>query len=283
MADASIAGLRGRLAAAGVDSDAAPLCVWAALREIEGRRTTVVDLYELVAAPRGLAAEELPLAERRALARSVMAIIWPGYTTTPGSDRPGDPIVVLDYDPSWPAVFATWRARLAEQLGDAAVRVEHVGSTSVAGMAAKPTIDIQVSVASLADESGYVAHLEAAGVQLRTRDELHRYFRPFPGRPREVNVHVCEVGSDWEQEHLLFRDYLRAHPHARDAYAGAKRAAARRWADDGIAYTEAKSQIILSTLDAAEQWASSVSSSRRAAGDDAAGVINPQDHRSPLS
>jgi GrpB-like predicted nucleotidyltransferase (UPF0157 family) len=72
-----------------------------------------------------------------------------------------------------------------------------------------------------------------------------------------VHVHVCTAGGTWEREHLLFRDYVRAHPAARDAYAQAKRDAVRTWHDDRWAYTEAKTGVILDILDAAEQWAAS--------------------------
>ena len=177
-----------------------------------------------------------------------MPDVWPGWTVTEGSDRIGDVITVVEYDDAWPARFAHWRQRLRSALGDTAVRIDHVGSTSVPGLAAKPIIDVQVSVADLADEAAYVAPIETAGVQLRSRDEWHRYFRPFPGVPRDVHVHVCRAGSSWEQEHLVFRDYLRAHAEARDAYSSAKRAAAARWSDDGFAYTDAKTEIILRIL-----------------------------------
>jgi GrpB-like predicted nucleotidyltransferase (UPF0157 family) len=100
-----------------------------------------------------------------------------------------------------------------------------------------------------------VAQIEQAGVQLRSRDALHRFFRPFAGQPREVHVHVCQAGSEWEREHLLFRDYLRSHQAARDAYAQVKREAAALWSDDRIAYTEAKTAVILDLLDAAQAWA----------------------------
>jgi len=100
-------------------------------------------------------------------------------------------------------------------------------------------------VADLDNEAAYVPPIEAAGC---SRDELHRYFRPFRGAPREVHVHVCRAGSSWEREHLLFRDHLREHGGARDAYSRAKRAAAARWADDGRAYTDAKTEVILQVL-----------------------------------
>ena len=247
--------LADRLAAAEIEDRTDPVHAWRRLREVEGRRATLIDLYQLVAESQGMTAHQLPREQRRRLAEFAVADIWPGFTITIGSGRQLDPIEVVNYDPAWPGCYEQWRERLASALGTAAVRTEHVGSTAVPGLPAKPVIDIQISVADLRDESRYAPQLEAAGVQLRSRDELHRYFRPFPGRPREVHVHVCEAGSAWEREHLLFRDYLRAHPAARDKYAKAKEAAARAWQDDRWAYAEAKTGIILDILDAAEQWA----------------------------
>jgi GrpB-like predicted nucleotidyltransferase (UPF0157 family) len=232
----------------------APMLAWRRLRAAEGLRATVIDLYELVARPRGLAAHELSHEERVSLARSVMPVVWPGFETTQGSERSGDPIHIVDYDPTWPSRYDGWHETLRSCLGGTALRIDHVGSTSVPGLAAKSIVDIQISVANVDDESRYVPALERAGVQLRSRDNLHRYFRPFPGSPRSVHVHVCTAGSEWEREHLLFRDYLRAHPLARDAYATAKRRAAATWADDGFAYTDAKADIILAILDAAARW-----------------------------
>jgi GrpB-like predicted nucleotidyltransferase (UPF0157 family) len=128
----------------------------------------------------------------------------------------------------------------------------------VPGLAAKPIVDIQVSVADMADEDRYVPPSEAAGLQLRFRDDEHRYFQPPPAAPGEVHVHVCQEGSEWERLHLLFRDYLRESASAREAYAAAKREASRLWADQAAAYTEAKSDVILDILDQAESWASAV-------------------------
>jgi GrpB-like predicted nucleotidyltransferase (UPF0157 family) len=247
--------LDARLVAAQVEPSTEPHAAWRRLREAEGRRTTVIDLYELVARRRGLAGRQLPQAERVQLARSVMPINWPGFETTEGSERQDLSVEVVAYDPSWPGRYRRWRDRLDGQLADTALRIEHVGSTAVPGLPAKPTIDIQISVADLDDESRYVAQIEQAGVQLRSRDALHRFFRPFAGQPRDVHVHVCQAGSDWEREHLLFRDYLRSHADARDAYARIKWEAAEVWSDDRIAYTEAKTEVILDLFDAAETWA----------------------------
>jgi GrpB-like predicted nucleotidyltransferase (UPF0157 family) len=247
--------LADRLAAAGVSDRAEPWDAWLQLRAAEGNRVTVIDLYELVAAPQGLAAHELPAATRLSLARTAMAQMWPGFAVTEGSERPGEPLVVVDYDPAWPQTYERWRQRIAAALGRTAIRIEHVGSTSVPGLVAKPIVDIQVSVADPGGEPRYVPPLQAIGLVLRSRDELHRYLRPAAGQPREVHVHVCAAGGQWERDHLLFRDYLRAHPAACLRYAEVKQASARRWSDDGWAYTEAKTGVILDILEQAEDWA----------------------------
>ena len=175
-----------------------------------------------MAASQGLAAHELPAATRLSLARQAMAQTWPGFAVTEGSDRPRTPLVVVDYDPAWPQAYERWRQRIAAALGRTALRIEYVGSTSVPGLAAKPVVDIQVSAADLGGEPRYVPPLQAIGLVLRSRDELHRFLRPSAGQPREVHVHVCPAGGQWERDHLLFRDYLRAHRAACPLYAEAK-------------------------------------------------------------
>jgi GrpB-like predicted nucleotidyltransferase (UPF0157 family) len=247
--------LADRLAAAGVSDGAEPWQAWLQLRAAEGNRATVIDLYELVAAAQGLAAHELPTATRFSLARRAMAQTWPGFAVTEGTERPQMPLVVVDYDPAWPRTYERWRQRVIAALGRTAIRIAHVGSTSVPDLAAKPIVDIQVSVADLGDEPHYVPQLQGVGLVLRSRDELHRYLRPPADQPRQVHVHVCAAGGQWERVHLLFRDYLRAHPAACLRYAEAKRAGARRWSDDGWAYTEAKTGVVLDILEQAEYWA----------------------------
>jgi GrpB-like predicted nucleotidyltransferase (UPF0157 family) len=233
-----------------------PFTAWREMREREGPRVSLIRLYALVAEARGLKPHELPLAERKELADRAAPLLWPGFQQNPLSQpREPMPVHVVAYDPGWPERFEAWRGRLAGLLGPVACRIEHVGSTSVPGLAAKPIVDIQVSVADMADEDGYRPPCEAAGLQLRFRDDEHRYFQPTPSRPRDVHVHVCEQGGDWERLHLLFRDYLRTSAAGRDAYEAAKREAARLWADQGAAYTEAKSDVVLGILDQAEAWA----------------------------
>ncbi|MFN2418646.1 MAG: GrpB family protein [Candidatus Limnocylindria bacterium] len=104
-------------------------------------------------------------------------------------------------------------------------------------------------------EERYVPTLEACGLTLRLREPGHRYFRPPADRPRDVHVHVCEAGSASERGHLLFHDYLRAHPAARDAYTELKRELAQRYPNDRLAYTDAKSAFIIDAMDAARDWA----------------------------
>jgi len=168
-----------------------------------------------------------------------------------------DPVEIVPYDTAWPSRFAAWRARIATALGDPALRIEHVGSTAVPGLAAKPVIDIQLSVADVSDEAAYVPAIEALGFGLRYRHRGHgwRYFRPPPGLPRQTQVHVCSAGGEWQRAHLLFRDYLRAHPAEADAYGAVKREAATRHPRDRIAYTDAKGTFILPALERAEAWA----------------------------
>ena len=165
------------------------------------------------------------------------------------------PIQLVAYSDEWPALFIRQADRVRATLGDRALMLEHVGSTSVPDLAAKPRIDIQVSVEDLEAEETYVAQLESLRLQLRSRDQLHRYFRPEPSLPRLTHVHVCSLGSEWEADHLLFRDYLRSHPEARDTYAALKRAVSRTWHDDGIGYTDAKSEVILDIMESARRAA----------------------------
>jgi GrpB-like predicted nucleotidyltransferase (UPF0157 family) len=245
---------------AGIGSDphqyADPFELWSRLRGAYGPEINVIDLYALVAHLRGLQAYELPVAEREELAARALPQMRDGFEFIAGSGRAQrDPIEVVAYDEKWPTRFESLRTRLAEVLGPTARRIEHVGSTAVAGLPAKPVIDIQVSVDNLQAESAYVPAIEALGVQLRSRDSEHRFFRPFSGLPREVHIHVCALGGEWEKRHLLFRDYLRADAPAREAYAASKNLAAMRWSDDRVAYTEAKDHRIRELMVAADAWA----------------------------
>jgi GrpB-like predicted nucleotidyltransferase (UPF0157 family) len=162
-------------------------------------------------------------------------------------------IEVVGYDSSWPWRFARERARIAAAIGAVAGRIDHIGSTAVAGLAAKPIIDIQVSVDDPEDEQAYAPALENAGYRLRVREPGHRMLRTST---LDVHVHVCAAGGDWERRHLLFRDWLGADSSGRALYAAAKRDLARRDWPDMNAYAEAKTIVILQILGRAERWAS---------------------------
>jgi GrpB-like predicted nucleotidyltransferase (UPF0157 family) len=233
-----------------------PQRAWQRLHERFGRRATLIDRYALEAASRGIRPEQLADDERARLTREVLSVQYPGIEFTAFSGRPvADPVEVVPYSVEWPESFDWWRKRLLEALGDAAVRIEHVGSTAIVGLAAKPIVDIQVSVKDVEDEDAYVPAIECLGVSLRFREPGHRYFRPSGDRPRTVHIHVCDAGGDWEREHLLFREYLRADAEARDAYARLKQQLAVRYQDDRLAYNEGKTGFILDALSDAEAWA----------------------------
>lgn len=182
-----------------------------------------------------------------------------GWEVTPSSgQRASDPIEIVPYRDEWAATFADWRERLQQRLQQTVARIEHVGSTAVPGLAAKPVIDVQVSVRDVDDEASYVPAIESVSVALRSRDPGHRYFRPAADAPRTVQIHVIEAGSEWEREHLLFRDFLRADAETRDRYGRLKLELAERYRDDRLAYNEAKTGFILDTLEDAEEWAAQV-------------------------
>jgi len=137
-------------------------------------------------------------------------------------------IRVVEYSELWPRRFETERRRIEGLLGETARRVEHVGSTAVAGLAAKPIVDIMVTVDDPEDESAYVPQLEGAGYVLRVRESVHRMFRT---PARDVHVHVWPAGGQDERRHLAFRDRLRSSPVDRKEYERAKRELVGRWRD----------------------------------------------------
>jgi GrpB-like predicted nucleotidyltransferase (UPF0157 family) len=150
------------------------------------------------------------------------------------------PIVIAAYDPGWPARFEQERERVRRALGRSALRIEHIGSTAVPGLAAKPVVDLVVGVADTEDV--YVARaLESVGYELRVREPGHRMFRT-PGR--DVHVHVWPDSDPEIERHLCFRDRLREDSDDRAAYERLKRElAARQW-EDTNEYAQAKGELI---------------------------------------
>jgi GrpB-like predicted nucleotidyltransferase (UPF0157 family) len=167
-----------------------------------------------------------------------------------------DLIIVVDSDPTWPALFADQAATLRRALGPVAMRIDHIGSTSVVGLAAKPIIDVQISVASLEPTEPFRVPLESLGYVFHGENpELtKRYFREPPGA-RRTHIHVRRAGSFSEQFALLFRDYLRARPDEADTYAHLKRELALTYREDREGYTNAKQPYIYTLIARADAWA----------------------------
>lgn len=154
------------------------------------------------------------------------------------------PIALADYDPGWPVLYAREAARIRAALGGRAVQVEHVGSTSVPGLAAKPIIDILLAVPDSSDEQSYVPALEAAGYVLRIREPDWFEHRLFKGPDTDINLHVFTAGAAEIDRMLLFRDRLRANDADRGAYLRVKRDLARRTWRHVQHYADAKSAIV---------------------------------------
>lgn len=132
-------------------------------------------------------------------------------------------VVLVDYDPAWPGMYEAEAAIVRAALGEKVLLLEHIGSTAVPGLAAKPCIDMLLAVADSANEDSYLPHLDAAGFVLRMRHPEWNEHRVFKGERINVNLHVWSMGSPEIARHIAFRDWLRSHPDDRDAYADAKR------------------------------------------------------------
>jgi len=148
-----------------------------------------------------------------------------------GGPRPlSGPIELRDYDPSWPDRYAEHASRVRKALGERAVRIEHVGSTSVPGLVAKPIIDIVLEVPDSADEAAYVGDLEAASYVLRIREPDWFEHRLFETAGQDVLLHVFSAGCSETERMVRFRDWLGANTPDRELYVRTKRElAARDW------------------------------------------------------
>jgi GrpB-like predicted nucleotidyltransferase (UPF0157 family) len=167
----------------------------------------------------------------------------------------GERIRVVSYDPLWPSLFDAEAARLSHALGEIAVRIEHIGSTAVPGLAAKPVIDIQISVEALEPPTPYSGPLESTGYGnwRDVHEPDHRFCRD---KPRRHHVHLAVAGGDLEPLRPLFRDYLVAQPQVARKYGELKVNAAATHGHDRDAYTLSKSEFIEEALSNARVWAS---------------------------
>jgi GrpB-like predicted nucleotidyltransferase (UPF0157 family) len=161
------------------------------------------------------------------------------------------PVQLVEYDPAWPVQFEREATRIRSALGERVRRLEHAGSTSVPGLAAKPVIDIVLAVPGSADEAGYVPALEAAGYVLRIREPDWHEHRMLKGPDQDVKLHVFSESSPEIERMLLFRDRLRSDPAERELYERAKRElAAREWKYVQH-YADAKGEIVEAILERA--------------------------------
>jgi GrpB-like predicted nucleotidyltransferase (UPF0157 family) len=165
----------------------------------------------------------------------------------------GGAIVVRDYDPLWPSLFEDERASLVRALGPLALTIEHVGSTAVAGLAAKPIIDVLVGVRSLAaarpacvERLPGLGYVHVAEAESWLPDEL--LFRKGPPGPWTHHVHVMELTSPRWDEFVLVRDYLRRHPEVARAYGELKKAIALVFGDDIAGFRSAKAPFVQRVL-----------------------------------
>jgi rfaE bifunctional protein nucleotidyltransferase chain/domain len=178
-----------------------------------------------------------------------------GSATSKGGAKPR--VRIEDYDPRWPSMFEEDRRRILAAVGGYVSAVEHIGSTSVPGLAAKPIIDVMAAIKSLADAPACVGPLATIGYVYVPEHEAvmpeRRYFRRGPSGEGTHHLHMVERSSEFWESHLLFRDYLRAHPEAAAEYEKLKRELAAAHGSDRAAYTEAKTEFIESTVERARK------------------------------
>jgi GrpB-like predicted nucleotidyltransferase (UPF0157 family) len=175
----------------------------------------------------------------------------------PASVVPPTPLAgrirLQEYDPDWPRLFDREAARIRSVLGEGALQVEHAGSTSVPGLAAKPLIDIVLVVADSSDEAAYVPLMEVAGYTLTIREPDWYEHRLFKGPDTNVNVHTFSAGCSEVERMLLFRDWLRSHPDDRELYEDAKRELATRDWKYMQQYADAKTAVVAAIIVRASQ------------------------------
>ncbi|HEY2826150.1 MAG TPA: GrpB family protein [Pirellulales bacterium] len=160
-------------------------------------------------------------------------------------------IRICDYDPAWREKFERHAKIVGDALGDRAIRIEHVGSTAVEGLAAKPIVDILLVVENSGDESSYLPALEAAGYALRVREPDWHEHRMLRTPQLDVQIHIFSSGCSEIERLPTFRDWLRSHDDERQLYEATKRRlAAQEWPDMN-AYATAKSEVIEGILAAA--------------------------------
>jgi GrpB-like predicted nucleotidyltransferase (UPF0157 family) len=163
-----------------------------------------------------------------------------------------EPIIVVNYDPAWPLAFEQERAQIAAALGEWARAIEHIGSTSVPGLRAKPVIDILVAVDRLDRADEYAARLAPLGYVYRPHDDDDERLFFRKGTPRSHHLHMVVLGGSEHVRHVRFRDILRAEPETARDYAALKDALAAQFRDQREAYVDGKTEFVTGVLAHAE-------------------------------
>jgi GrpB-like predicted nucleotidyltransferase (UPF0157 family) len=156
---------------------------------------------------------------------------------------------------AWARLFAAEREALRSAVGDLFLDIQHIGSTSVPGLVAKPIVDIAAAVANFEAAAVCVPPLETIGYVYAGENGIPRRHYFDKGVPTTVHLHVLEIDSAEWQKHLLFRDYLIAHPEAADAYGALKQELAERYRYDRPAYTDAKGEFVMNVVRLAREEA----------------------------
>ena len=161
-------------------------------------------------------------------------------------------IIIKEYDPKWPVLFETEKAELMEAIGHYVADIQHIGSTAVEGLAAKPVIDILVGLRRLLDAQDCILPVEGMEYEYvpEFEDEFpeRRYFRKTTNGKRTHQIHMVEIDSDFWKRHLAFRDKLRSNKTASDDYAALKKDLAEKFTNDRKGYTNAKTEFIENIL-----------------------------------
>ena len=157
-------------------------------------------------------------------------------------------ILLKEYDPAWTTLYEVERQKINNALNMDGIVIEHVGSTSVPGLCAKPIIDILLLVKDSSDEGSYVPDLEKAGYAMRIREPDWHGHRMLKGTEPEVNLHVFSVGCDEARRMIDFRDWLRTHEDDRNLYAETKRRLVRKKWKYLQDYADAKSEVVCEIL-----------------------------------
>jgi GrpB-like predicted nucleotidyltransferase (UPF0157 family) len=164
--------------------------------------------------------------------------------TVGGAQPLAEPIRICDYDPVWAQDFEREASRVRGALGDLVIRLEHVGSTSVPGLPAKPIIDMVLEVQDASDEPAYAGALEAAGYVLHIREDDWLAHRLFKAPGRDVHLHVFSAGCPETDRMVRFRDWLRSNAADRELYARTKRELAGREWKFMQQYADAKTGVV---------------------------------------